>query len=215
MGPSPVGKVAIDRPWPEHFDRFKVAVDTARFFDAPLVRVFSYYPAGGEGKGDVQPHRDEIINRFQKKVEYLADVPVTMVHENEKGIFGQGVANCLDLMRSVNSPKLRTAFDFANFVQAGEKPLENWPGLRAYTVHIHVKDAVMGSGKVVPAGEGDGDIEPVLRDAVAAGYEGFLSLEPHLRVAGHSHGETGPELFRTAADALKAILARNHIPLAD
>ncbi len=47
---SPIGKVAIDRPWGEHLERFKIAVDTAEFFGAPFIRVFSYYPAGGEGK---------------------------------------------------------------------------------------------------------------------------------------------------------------------
>jgi len=40
------------------------------------------------------------------------------------------------------------------FVQAGEDPLANWPLLKPYTVHIHIKDALQGSGKVVPAGEG-------------------------------------------------------------
>jgi sugar phosphate isomerase/epimerase len=71
----------------------------------------------------------------------------------------------------------------------------------------------MGSGQVVPAGEGDGQLEPILLDAYRTGYRGFLSLEPHLKVAGRSHGETGPELFKVAADALKAICRRNSIPL--
>src|SRR5687767_12935527 len=48
---SPIGKVAIDRPWHEHLDRFKIAVELAAFFNAPFIRLFSYYPAGGEGKG--------------------------------------------------------------------------------------------------------------------------------------------------------------------
>lgn len=71
----------------------------------------------------------------------------------------------------------------------------------------------MGSGKVVPAGQGDGQLEPILVDAYRSGYRGFVSLEPHLKVAGHSHGETGADLFKTAADALKALLAKNNIPL--
>ena len=211
---SPIGKVAIDKPWSEHFDRFKVAVDAAEYFGAPLIRVFSYYPPGGEGKGDVNPHAEEIYDRFRKKVEYVSSRNVALVHENEKGIFGEGVKNCVALMKAVNSPKLRTAFDFANFVQAKEKPIDNWPLLKPFTTHIHIKDAVMKDGHVVPAGHGDGDVEAILKDAYASGYRGFLTLEPHLKVAGHSHGETGPELFKTAADALKTILTRNNIPLA-
>ena len=62
--------------------------------------------------------------------------------------------------------------------------------------------------------KGDGDIGPILADAYKSGYRGFLSLEPHLKVAGHSHGETGPELFKVAADTLKRLCAENHVPLA-
>jgi sugar phosphate isomerase/epimerase len=107
------------------------------------------------------------------------------VHENEARIFGEGVANCVDLMKTINSPKLRSAFDFANFVQAHEDPLANWPLLKPYSVHIHIKDA-RADGSVVPAGDGVGNIAPILKDAYASGYRGFLSLEPHLAAHGQS-----------------------------
>jgi len=117
-------------------------------------------------------------------------------------------------MTTINHPKLRSAFDFANFVQCRQRPLECWPQLKPFSVHIHIKDSVWDTGKVVPAGQGDGQIEPILKDAYASGYRGFLSLEPHLKVAGHSHGETGPELFKTAADAIKQVCRKINVPLA-
>jgi sugar phosphate isomerase/epimerase len=211
---SPIGKVAIDQPWDAQFHRFKRAVELAEFFQSPLIRVFSYYPPGGEGKGDLDSIRDEVIRRFQQKVQYIHDRPVTMVHENEKGIFGDIARRCLDLMQSVNSPKLRSAFDFANFVQVKEHPLENWALLKSFVTHIHIKDARLSDGGVVPAGQGDGQLAPIIKDAYESGYRGFLSLEPHLKVAGHSHGETGPELFKTAADALKDLCRKIAVPLA-
>jgi 3-dehydroshikimate dehydratase len=210
---SPIGKVAIDRPWFEHFDRFKLAVELALYFNSPFIRLFSYYPPGGEGKGPLDPIRNEVIDRFRQKVEYVKDLPVQMVHENEKGIFGDIGRRCLDLMQTVNSPKLRSAFDFANFVQCGEDPLQNWPLLKPHTAHIHIKDAKR-DGQVVPAGQGDGRIPEILKDAWDSGYRGFLTLEPHLKVAGHSHGETGPDLFAVAADALKDVCRRQGIQLA-
>lgn len=211
---SPIGKVAVDQPWGEHFERFKRAVEIAEFFEAPFIRLFSYYPAGGEGKGPLDPLRDEVIRRFHDKVAYLKDHPVTMVHENEKGVFGDIGRRCLDLMEAVDSAKLRCAFDFGNFVQLGERPLDNWALLKPFTAHIHVKDVKASTGLSVPAGEGDGNIEAILVDAYVSGYRGFVSLEPHLKVAGHSHGETGPELFKVGADALKWILRKNGIGLA-
>ena len=57
--------------------------------------------------------------------------------------FGEKGADCLDLMKAVDSPCLRCAFDFANFVQVGVRPYdEAWPPLADHVAHFHVKDAV-------------------------------------------------------------------------
>ncbi len=207
---SPIGKVRIDAPWEPHLDRFKVAVDAAHYFGAPLIRVFSYY--GPEG-GNVLDHRDEVLRRFAAKVEYLRGSNLTLVHENEKDIFGEKGDACAGLLGTINSPRLRAAFDFANFVQAGDEPFACWMKLAAYTVHIHIKDA-LADGTVVPPGRGAGKLAVILKMAYADGYRGFLSLEPHLSAHGQFSGFSGPDLFVTAADALRDLCRASHIPLA-
>jgi sugar phosphate isomerase/epimerase len=137
-----------------------------------------------------------------------------LIHENEARIFGETGATCLDLLQAINSPKFRAVFDPANFVQVRENPEHNWPSLKPYTVHFHIKDARMGNGKVVPAGEGDGHLAEILKDACAGGYRGFLSLEPHLAAHGQFSGFSGPELFKIAVDALRKLARENGIPLA-
>ena len=207
---SPIGKVPVDDPWPAHLDRFKVAVDAAHFFAAPLVRLFSFYaPAGG----NVLDHRDEVLRRFATMTDLAAAAGVTLVHENERHIYGERGDACLDLLRTVNSPHLRAAFDFANFVQAGDDPVACWQQLGPYTAHVHVKDAT-ADGTVVPPGRGVGHLGPILAAAYAGGYRGFLSLEPHLSAAGQFRGFSGPDLFVAAADALKAVCRAHHVPLA-
>jgi sugar phosphate isomerase/epimerase len=208
---SPIGKVKIDEPWGPHLDRFKIAVELAGFFGAPFIRLFSYYaPASGT---PIAEHRDQVLRRFQEKVDLVRDLPIILLHENEKHIYGDTGGRCLDLLRTIDSPKLRLAFDFANFVQVGERPRENWELLKSYVVHIHVKDALLAGGAVVPAGQGDGDVELILGKAWAGGYRGLLSLEPHLAAAGEFSGFSGPALFKTAVDALKQILRRQKIPI--
>jgi sugar phosphate isomerase/epimerase len=209
---SPIGKIKITDPFEPHFERFKVAVELAEYFRAPLIRIFSYYPP--EPGEDFRPHRDEVLRRMMAKAEYLKDSDITLVHENEVKIYGEKGKSCLDLMKSINSPRLRSAFDFANFVQAGERPSDNWLLLKPYSVHIHIKDALLKDGKVVPAGKGDGDIEAILVDAWRSGYRGFLSLEPHLAKHEQFSGFSGPGLFKVAADALRNICRRNGIGLA-
>ncbi|MCC6423943.1 MAG: sugar phosphate isomerase/epimerase [Phycisphaerales bacterium] len=208
---SPIGKVKIDEPWEPHFEKFKVAVAMAEYFEAPYIRIFSYYLP--EGKTEWAPYRDEILRRMRAKVDYVKDKKVILVLENESHIYGDTGQRSLDLLRTINHPKLRAAFDFANFVQVGDYPEKIWPEIQSFVVHFHIKDALRNK-KNVPAGEGEGQIPSIVADAYANGYRGFLSLEPHLKYAGPSHGETDEFLFKVAADALKAICAKHKIPLA-
>jgi sugar phosphate isomerase/epimerase len=211
---SPIGKVKISDDFDAHFARYKIAVELAEFFEAPMIRLFSYYPAEGQSHADlISKHKDEVIRRFQKKVDYIKDRNIVLVHENEGNIYGEKGRECQILMQEVNSPKLRSAFDFANFVIAGERPIDNWPLLKPYTTHFHVKDASLQTNKIQPAGEGDGDIEAILKDAYASGYRGFLSLEPHLANAGQFSGFTGPDLFKKATEALRTVARRAGVPL--
>ena len=86
--------------------------------------------------------------------------------------------------------------------------------LKPYTAHFHIKDVALATGTIVPAGQGDGHIGEILRDAYAAGYRGFLSIEPHLAAHGQFSGFSGPDLFKTAVDAVRQVARDNSIPLA-
>lgn len=201
---SPIGKVRIDEPWADHVERFKIALDAAAYFGAPNIRLFSYYPPKG---GSIGEHRAEVIRRLNEQVEMAKGRPVRLLHENERDIYGEGPTACLDIAKNV--PGMKLIFDPANLVVGGMKPAEAWHVLRDHVVYFHIKDALLSDGKIVPAGEGDGDIEAILRDAIVErGFGGFLSLEPHLAAAGQFSGFSGPDLFRQAVEALKKILAK-------
>lgn len=205
---SPIGKARLDDDYRKHFDDFKHAVELAEFFGAGYIRIFSYYPP--EGK-DVADYRGEVLARMAEKVEYVADHPVTLVLENESNLFGAFPERCVYIHAALPSPKLVAAFDPANFVNMNVQDVYTtcWKPLRRYVGYFHIKDFTYGGGThAVPAGQGDGCIPEILRDAAADGYDGFLALEPHLARAEHSTGHTPPDLFPTAVDALKAICAK-------
>ena len=46
----------------------------------------------------------------------------------------------------------------------------------------------------------------MIAEAVARGYEGFATMEPHLLGGGPTGGQTGPELFPKAVAAFKKVL---------
>jgi sugar phosphate isomerase/epimerase len=145
------------------------------------------------------------------KAELLEGTDIVMVHENESEIYGHSATNCVDLVKSVNSPKLRLVYDPGNFVwgQHIDRNVDScWPLMKPYVVHIHIKDWTLGKTDVgsIP-GEGDGQIPELLRELAANRYGGFLTMEPHLKAAGKFGGETGPELFSAAIGATRSICA--------
>lgn len=201
---SPLGKIKVDDDFAPHVCDCETAIDAAKYFGAPHIRVFSFYVPKDE---PVRTHRDEVMRRMGTLVGMAASAGLIMGHENERDIYGEKPAECRDLIDTVASPALRVIFDPANFIQAGVRPYEEcWPVLRDDVLYFHIKDARLADGSVTPAGEGDGRIETILREKLATGWEGVLSLEPHLKVAGRAGGFSGPEAFRTASRALKRIL---------
>lgn len=210
---SPIGKVRLDEPFGPHLDKFKHAVDLALFFETPFIRMFSYYAP--EGK-NIDNYRDQVIERMAAKVEAVQDVDVTMVHENEAHIYGHTAQNCADLIEAVGSPKLRLAYDPANFVW-GEGIANNvevcWPVMKPYVVHVHIKDWKLGSKDIgsIP-GEGDGQIKELLAELAAMNYDGCLTMEPHLKVGGQFGGSTGPDLFSKAIAAVRSLADEVGLP---
>jgi sugar phosphate isomerase/epimerase len=203
---SPIGKIFIAEPFPPHLDRMRHAADVAHFFDAPYVRIFSFFLRPGADPAD---HRDEVIDRMRALARVAEDADLILLHENEKEIYGDVPSRCLDIVRSVGSPHLRLAWDPANFVQVGVQPYtDGYAILRPHLEYVQIKDALAADGTVVTAGNGDGEVARTIRALRHDGFDGFFSLEPHLSTGSATGGFSGPELFRRAwqdfTDMLKA-----------
>jgi sugar phosphate isomerase/epimerase len=207
---SPIGKVPITDPFGPHLERFRRALHAAGVMQAPYVRVFSFFiPEGHEP----DRYREEVLERMGALAGEAESAGITLLHENEKEIYGDVPSRCVDILSSVDSPALRAAWDAANFVQCGvgQPYTEGYASLRPYVEYVHVKDALADSGRVVPAGEGDGEIPDTLSALRDSEFDGFFSLEPHLASSGTYRGFSGPELFRKATQAFKDLLRRQEI----
>jgi sugar phosphate isomerase/epimerase len=179
--------------------------DIAGELGTTLVRVFSFYMPAGEPP---ERYRTQVIDQMGALAQVAEERGVLLAHENEKEIFGDIPRRCADLITSVSSPALRSTFDNANFVQCGVRPFSDaYDLLRPHLVYLQVKDAHASTGEVTPAGEGDGQLRETLSALRDSGFEGFMSLEPHLDRAGRQGGFSGPDKFRRAAQALKSLLS--------
>lgn len=210
---SPIGKSSLDEPREFELRRLEQAIHAANVLGTRLIRVFSFYIPSG-GTQTAQDARDEVLARLRLLTEEAARASVTLVHENEKGIYGDTAARCHDLLTTIDSPSFGHAFDPANFVQVGVQPFrEAWPLLAASTTHVHIKDAHFQDGAVCVVGQGDGAVAELLDAFARRGYQGFLTLEPHLQFAGPAGGYSGPDGMRVSAQALRALLAALPMPV--
>ena len=175
---SPIGKIKLTDSFEEHFEVFKRVVKTAKMLDTKYIRMFSFYHEGGDEW--TAEERAEVIARLKKMIAYAEEQDVILLHENEKAIYGDTADRCIDLMKELYGPHFKAVFDPANFVQCGQDTKYAYENLKNYIEYMHIKDALFEDGKVVPAGCGDGNVEYVLNALMENGYDGFLSLEPHL-----------------------------------
>lgn len=202
---SPLGKFPLDGDFQEQLDALKLALEYADILNAPYIRMFSFFIPAEKTPAEC---RSQVMDWLGQMAEEAEKSDTVLAHENEKHIYGDTGERCLDIYQTIKSPGLTGVFDFANYVQCGENPYEDcWQKVKDYITYFHIKDARKEDKKVVPAGEGDGDIEKILRDAFSAGFDNFLTLEPHLSVAEASYGKTSPDLFKTAVQSLNKVLA--------
>lgn len=214
---SPIGKVAIDSAFGEHLRRLERAIEVAHAMQTPFIRIFSFYPPttlkkGSDGSDVINPaeYRDEVLRRLREMIARAHAADVILLHENEKEIYGDTIARCVDLLQSCDDASFQNILDPANYIQCGQTPYPDaYEATRSWLGYVHVKDA-RSDGAVVSAGDGAARWPEILQRLRADGYDGFLSLEPHLASSGQYQGFSGPDRFRHASQALQQMLQAMH-----
>lgn len=214
---SPVGKIGIGDDFDGHMPKFERSLRAAEVMQTRFIRVFSFYMP--KDCADPGVCFDEVCRRLERLIDRARRENVVLLHENEKDIFGDIAPRCEMLFERLYCENFAMTFDPANFVQCGQNVRQAMDALKKYVRYIHIKDAMFADGRVVPAGHGEGEIAYVLSEAAAQGYDGFLSLEPHLGdftgLAGLENGRelefdnamTAPERFLLAAAELRRVIA--------
>lgn len=195
---SPVNKVVMgEASAKEELDKVKRAIEVAELAGTNRVRIFT--PQGNDF--------DAVCQWMEPQIKAAADANIVLMHENDAKYFGAYPENAKKLVERFGSSTFRFAFDFANTVQIGYRAMDDWfPWLLPNLETVHIKDARGEDGKVVPAGEGAGQVRQTLTWLKSQGWDGVLSIEPHLQYAGDRGGFSGIESFQIATNAIKGIL---------
>lgn len=174
---SPIGKISLEDDFQSHMKVLTAVEHLADVFETSCIRMFSFYLPENSTP---ESCRDEVLVRLEQMVAEAAKNRLTLLHENEKAIYGDTAPRCLDLMKQFAGETFRCTFDFANFIECGQDTLEAYHMLKPYIAYVHVKDAIRETREIVPAGQGDGKLSEIFTLLDQSGYEGTLSLEPHL-----------------------------------
>ena len=218
---SPIGKIDIDDDdaYAKQLAQLEELCKICNLLDCKYIRMFSFWMVNK----NPDDWKDEVLKKLRGFADIAARYGVILIHENEKDIYGDTADRCKVILDELASPNFKAAFDFANFVQVGEDTQRCWELLKDHVGYIHIKDAVAGKNENVVCGTGDGKIAQILAEAIDGGYEGFLTLEPHLvlfatlqslevvdatEVISENKAKDGAEGYAMQYNALQEILAK-------
>lgn len=207
---SRIGKMGIKATFEPYLDEFRHALEVSMIFDTKYIRLFSFYIDKGDNPYDFT---DEVLKRLTAFKDEARGSGITLLHENEKKIYGDIPERCKIIADELYSSEFKLIFDPSNFIECG---VETYPHafnmLADYIEYMHIKDCRKADKIVVPSGMGDGHVREILTELKKRNYSGFLSLEPHLAdYAGISYEKNktpkgGAQEFTLAHSALVEIL---------
>lgn len=202
---SPLGKVDIAEDIGQSLEELRHLCRLCKIFNTDKIRMFSFFNAYDQ--------KDTVIDYLRRMVEIATENGVLLCHENEKKIYGDTTERIEEILDAV--PGLGSVYDPANFLQCDELPEKTLPRLHARSTYFHIKDVIVETGELVPAGYGDGAIDRLV-DMIEG--DAVMTVEPHLAIfRGYNEidGEqmknkfkfnSNSESFDAAISAIKAVL---------
>jgi sugar phosphate isomerase/epimerase len=191
-----------------------------------LIRIMSYAIRKDGEQAMADQLEEERFSRLRRIVKRLLEEGITPVHENCMNYGGMSWAHTLKLIENV--PGLKLVFDTGNPIFNNDFSIEGNPKQNAWEFYQHVKQHVayihIKDGKFTNCdmhyslpGQGDGYVEQILTDLLASGYDGGISIEPHLGVVFHDDNQDVDEDYCYHAyieygRALEAIVNRITLP---
>ena len=186
------------------YEEMRQAIPRMQKLGIKMVRIMSF-AMPEELKPRSWEFADEVVRRVSRIVKMAEDAGILCVHENCMNWGGLSFEHTLYLLDHVNSPALRLVFDTGNPVFnrdiRGEAPYswqnawEFYRNVREFIAHVHIKDCYVNEkdeAVYTYPGKGKGDVERILKDLYDTGYDGGISIEPHVATVFHAKSDAGP-----------------------
>jgi sugar phosphate isomerase/epimerase len=192
---------SIEDPFEPTLAEVNRAIDRMNRLGTKLIRVMSF--AVLENRAPEDQMKEERFERLRKICSLFKENGLQPVHENCMNYGGMGYPYTLELVENV--PGLKLVFDTGNplFSSDRSKPqpwpmqnsLEFYQKVKEHVAYIHIKDGVFENDqrKFTFPGEGKGHVKEILTDLINRGYDGGISIEPHMAVVLHEKDKKAEE----------------------
>ncbi|MCC5849250.1 MAG: sugar phosphate isomerase/epimerase [Verrucomicrobia bacterium] len=184
---SPVANGArkITDPFEQSLEELASAMRNAAILGTDQIRVMTY-PNDGLSEADWQ---SETVKRLRELGRRAADAGIFLLVENCSGWAASTPDNFAKFFEMVNLPSVRAVYDTGNPAShhAGPARMSEWfAAAQPHLRHVHIKDHTGCAEGITPKhlwpGEGVCRVRETLETLAASGYDGFISIEPHLGV---------------------------------
>ena len=180
----------IDSDFSVDIDELKRVAPRMRQAGTRFLRIMSY-PNSESNPLSRSEWRIEAVRRLKELAKIAEGEGIILGHENCSG-YGETPEGYLDLVEAVNSPSLQLIFDTGNNSLHDNNTEVTWDyyqKCREQITHVHIKCAKPGENGddfVTCYVDEDPVQERILKDLEATGYDGWLSIEPHIKAAIHA-----------------------------
>jgi sugar phosphate isomerase/epimerase len=197
------GSKNMHRDYDYNLSRIDRAIEIAQRFHAKYIVSYSFFTHLSQTK---DANWQRLIKDYAMINEKCRKANVTMVVECEGDTLIATIQDYLRLFTTINSPHVRANFDLANLhSKQKEFTRADFEQIAPYVPYFHVKDRKMPKWRILPAkgavfGEGNIPWPRILPWFAQFGFDGFLSVEPHV------HGPDRMELGRRCVQNLQKLL---------
>lgn len=155
-----------------------------------FLRIMSY-PNPEENPLSNEDWKAETVRRLKELSTIAEGEDVVLAHENCSG-YGAYAEGWLELAEAVDSPALQLILDTGNnslHDNTNEATWEFYEKTKDHITHVHIKSAMAnpeGGDWITCHVDEDPVQRRILQDLKNNGYDGWLSIEPHIKAAIHA-----------------------------
>jgi sugar phosphate isomerase/epimerase len=183
----------ITGPFEKDIDELQRSIPKMQAMGTKFIRVMSWVNENGLSDAD---WRNEVIRRYRELAKMAEDGGVVMVHENCHGWAAAPAENANILLGEVDSPALKMVFDTGNSTGPDYTSYDYYKKLnREHIAYVHIKDSFREKAGSTWPGEGESQVAEILSDLFATGYDGGISIEPHVAAVVHTGAASDPKVM--------------------